>query len=126
MNNSFLNNLGLALLRVIPSGIMLFVHGLPKLQKLLAGNFEFADPIGIGAAPSLFLTVIGEFVAPLLIIIGFKTRFAAIPAAITMFVAAFVIHGADPFAKKELALLYFVFFLIIALVGPGKYSIDKK
>ena len=126
MNNSFLNNLGLALLRIIPSGIMLFVHGLPKLQKLLAGNFEFADPIGIGAAPSLFLTVIGEFVAPLLIIIGFKTRFAAIPAAITMFVAAFVIHGADPFAKKELALLYFVFFLIIALVGPGKYSIDKK
>lgn len=126
MNNSFLNNLCLALLRVIPSGIMLFVHGLPKLQKLLAGNFEFADPIGIGAAPSLFLTVIGEFVAPLLIIIGFKTRFAAIPAAITMFVAAFVIHGADPFAKKELALLYFVFFLIIALVGPGKYSIDKK
>ena len=126
MNNSFLNNLGLALLRVIPSGIMLFVHGLPKLQKLLAGNFEFADPIGIGAAPSLFLTVIGEFVAPLLIIIGFKTRFAAIPAAITMLVAAFVIHGADPFAKKEVALLYFVFFLIIALVGPGKYSIDKK
>ena len=105
---------------------MLIVHGLPKLKKLLAGNFEFADPIGIGAAPSLFLTVIGEFVAPLLIIIGFKTRFAAIPAAITMLVAAFVIHGADPFAKKELALLYFVFFLIIALVGPGKYSIDKK
>ena len=126
MNNSFLNNIGLALLRIIPSAIMLFVHGLPKLQKLLAGNFEFADPIGIGAAPSLFLTVIGEFVAPLLIIIGFKTRFAAIPAAITMLVAAFVIHGADPFAKKELALLYFVFFLIIALVGPGKYSIDKK
>ncbi len=126
MNNSFLNNIGLALLRIIPSAIMLIVHGLPKLQKLLAGNFEFADPIGIGAAPSLFLTVIGEFVAPLLIIIGFKTRFAAIPAAITMFVAAFVIHGADPFAKKELALLYFVFFLIIALVGPGKYSIDKK
>ena len=126
MNNSFLNNIGLALLRIIPSAIMLIVHGLPKLQKLLAGNFEFADPIGIGAAPSLFLTVIGEFVAPLLIIIGFKTRFAAIPAAITMLVAAFVIHGADPFAKKELALLYFVFFLIIALVGPGKYSIDKK
>ena len=126
MNNSFLNNIGLALLRIIPSAIMLIVHGLPKLKKLLAGNFEFADPIGIGAAPSLFLTVIGEFVAPLLIIIGFKTRFAAIPAAITMFVAAFVIHGADPFAKKELALLYFVFFLIIALVGPGKYSIDKK
>ena len=126
MNNSFLNNIGLALLRIIPSAIMLIVHGLPKLKKLLAGNFEFADPIGIGAAPSLFLTVIGEFVAPLLIIIGFKTRFAAIPAAITMLVAAFVIHGADPFAKKELALLYFVFFLIIALVGPGKYSIDKK
>lgn len=126
MKKSFLNDIGLTLLRVVPSTIMLFIHGLPKLQKLLAGDFEFADPIGIGATPSLFLTVIGEFVAPLLIIIGFKTRLAAIPAAITMLVASFVVHGADPFAKKELALLYFLFFAIIALVGPGKFSIDKK
>jgi putative oxidoreductase len=126
MNTSSLKkNIGLALLRILPSAMML-THGVPKFQKLIAGDFEFGDPIGIGAAPSLFLTVLGEFVCPILIIIGFKTKWAAIPAAITMAVAAFIVHGADPFGTKEKALLYLVFFLVIALVGPGKYSIDEK
>ena len=126
MKKSLSADIGLALLRVIPSLIMMLVHGLPKFQKLIAGNFEFANPIGIGQAPSLFLAVIGEFVAPLLIIIGYKTRLAAVPAFITMFVAAFITHGADPFAKKELAILYAIFFAVIFFVGPGRLSIDKK
>ncbi|KPM33526.1 DoxX family protein [Croceitalea dokdonensis DOKDO 023] len=126
MKTKALQQLGLALLRIIPSSFMIFAHGLGKFQKLIAGDFTFADPIGIGPAPSLFLAVVGEVVAPLLIIVGFKTRLAAIPAFITMFVAAFITHGTDPFGKKELALLYAVFFLVIFLVGPGKYSIDKK
>lgn len=125
MNNSPIKDLGLAFFRICIAAMML-THGLPKLQKLMAGDFTFGDPIGIGAAPSLFLAVIGEFFCPLLIIIGFKTRLASIPAAITMLVAAFIAHGADPFGKKEMALLYLVGFITIALVGPGKFSVDKK
>lgn len=126
MNTSTLHNIGLLLLRGIPSLIMIFVHGLPKLQNLLAGNFSFPNPIGIGEAPSLFLAVIGEFVAPILLIFGYKTRIATIPALATMMVAAFVTHGADPFAKKELAVLYAVFFVVVFFTGPGKFSIDRK
>ena len=58
-----------------------------KISKLIGGNFEFGDPIGIGATPSLFLAVIGEFVCPILIIVGFKTRWATVPTIITMLVA---------------------------------------
>lgn len=125
MQKRLFNDLGLLLLRVAPSAMMLS-HGVPKLQKLISGNLEFADPFGIGAAPSLFLAVVGEVLCPILIIFGFKTRWAAVPAAITMGVAAFIAHGNDPFAKKEMALLYLVFFVVIALVGPGTYSIDRK
>ncbi|MBW8198259.1 DoxX family protein [Flagellimonas abyssi] len=125
MKNNTLIHLGLALLRIVPSAFML-THGYPKLMKLINGNTEFADPFGIGQAPSLFLAVIGEFICPLLMIIGFKTRWAAIPAAITMFVAAFIAHGSDPFGRKELPLLYLTIFVIIMLLGPGKYSVDKK
>ncbi|AWX46236.1 hypothetical protein HME9304_03268 [Flagellimonas maritima] len=125
MKNNLLIHLGLALLRIAPSAFML-THGLPKFQKLISGNTEFPDPLGIGKTPSLFLTVIGEFICPILIIVGFKTRWASIPSAITMLVAALVVHGADPFEKKELALLYAIVFIVIFLLGPGKYSIDRK
>ncbi len=125
MKSSFLTNIGLALLRIVPS-LMLMTHGYPKLQKLISGNLEFANPLGIGEGPSLFLTVIGEFVAPILLIFGYKTRFAALPALLTMLVAGFVVHGPDPFGKKELALLYATCFATIILLGPGKYSVDRK
>ena len=125
MTSSLKNNIGLLLLRVFSSVFML-THGVPKFQKLISGNFEFGDPIGIGVAPTLFLAVLAEFVCPILLIIGFKTRWSAILPTITMLVAAFVAHGADPFGKKEKALLYLVIYIAIILMGPGKYSIDRK
>jgi len=125
MKNSLQNNIGLALLRIGASGLML-THGIPKFQKLISGNLEFGDPLGIGSTPSLFLAIIGEFICPILVIIGFKTRWSAMPTVITMAVAAFIVHGADPFAKKEKALMYLILFITIILLGPGKYSIDKK
>ncbi|MGB5666586.1 MAG: DoxX family protein [Maribacter sp.] len=125
MKNKLQTNIGLALLRILPS-VMLLTHGLPKFQKLISGNFEFGDPIGIGATPSLFLAVIGEFICPILVIIGFKTRWVAIPPAITMLVAALIVHADDPFGTKEKALMFLVFFVSIILLGPGKFSIDKK
>ena len=64
--------------------------------------------------------------APALIVAGLATRLSAIPAAFTMAVAAFVVHASDPLAKKEMALVYFAAFLAIALLGPGRWSLDRK
>jgi putative oxidoreductase len=118
-------DLALLVLRLGAGGLML-THGVPKINMLLASPIKFADPIGIGEIPSLILALIGEVVAPLLIIIGFKTKLAAIPAAITMGVAAFVVHANDDLATKEKALLYLICFVAIMLAGAGKYSVDKK
>ena len=125
MANTLKHDIGLALLRIVPSALLL-THGIPKFQKLITGDFEFPDPIGIGATPSLFLAVLGEFLCPILIILGFKTRWAAIMPALVMAVAAFVVHSADPFGVKEKALLFLGFFIAIYMLGPGKYSLDKK
>ncbi|MBC6998413.1 DoxX family protein [Cytophaga sp. FL35] len=124
MNNSLLKDIGLAVLRIGASAFML-THGYGKLQMLINGA-EFGNPLGIGSTPSLFLAMIGEFICPILIIFGFKTRWAAIPVIITMAVAAFIVHGADPFQRKEMALLYLVAFVAIALAGPGKFSVDRR
>lgn len=125
MKNNLQVNIGLAFLRISASAMML-THGYPKFQKLLSGDFEFGDPLGLGATPTLFLAIISEFICPILVMIGFKTRWAALPTAITMAVAAFVAHAQDPFGNKEKALLFLTVFVTIMLLGPGKYSVDKK
>ena len=125
---SFLPDLGLLLLRVVPSAIMM-THGWPKFNRLMDqwGSEEgvrFYDFIGLGPEVSLALTVASELVAPALMVVGWKARWAAVPAAFTMGVAAFVVHGGDPLGDKELALMYFVCFSCVAFLGPGRWSLD--
>lgn len=126
MNTSKLNDIGLLITRVAFSAMFL-THGIPKAQQLFSGGeIQFPSVLGLGATLSLVLAVIGEALCPILIIIGFKTRLAAIPPVITMLVAALVIHGDDPFGKKEFALLYLFGFLAVAFFGAGRYSLDSS
>ena len=112
------------LLRICLAAFMLS-HGAPKLSKLLAGGeIQFGDPLALGPGLSLGLAVFAEFFCSLLIGIGLATRLAAIPLMITMLVAAFVSHGPDPFRQKEMALLYFLFYLALLVIGSRKYSFD--
>lgn len=134
------NSLGLLLLRLGMGGYMA-THGWGKLQMVLAGNFQFADPIGLGPTASLILVMLAEFVCALLVMIGLATRLAALPIVFAMGVAAFVAHAKDPWtmakafelfragetqfpASKEPALLFLVAFLALVLTGAGKYSVD--
>ena len=118
-------HIGLFILRFTFSAMMLF-HGIPKLLNLIQGTLMQGDPIGIGVLATTILVVIAEAICPLLVIIGYKTRFASIPVIITMDVAAFIVHGADPIGLKEKALLFMFAFLAIVLLGPGKHSVDRK
>tara|TARA_B100001142_G_scaffold54231_1_gene52530 strand:- start:20675 stop:21046 length:372 start_codon:yes stop_codon:yes gene_type:complete len=121
-----MNNIALLILRVVFAGSMLYGHGLGKLNRLLEGNLSFSNPLGIGEIPTLILAVFSEFLAPIFIIIGYKTKFFSFFPAATMFVAAFIVHLGDPFGKIEKALLFLTVFVILMMTGPGKYSIDRK
>jgi putative oxidoreductase len=114
----------LLLLRVTVACLML-VHGWPKFLSLVNGNMQFADPIGVGPKVSLFLTVFAEVFCSIAIFIGLVTRLAAIPLIINMMVVAFIVHGKDLISKKELALLYLLIYITIALFGAGRFSLDN-
>lgn len=120
-----MKDIGLLILR-IGLGANMLPHGISKLSKILSGKFDFADPIGIGETPSLLLATFSELICSLLIIVGFKTKLASIPLAITMLVAAFITHFEDPWSKKELPVIYLFGFISIAFLGAGKYSADGK
>lgn len=119
-----LSSLGLLILRLGVGGFMLWFHGMPKLLNFSEKAATFPDPLGVGNSLSLGLAVFAEFFCSILLIWGILTRLAAIPLFATMITAAFIIHGEDPWNKKEFALLYAIPFLTLVFTGGGMFSID--
>lgn len=124
---SYSKNIDLSLLILrIAGGALMLTHGVGKMEALFGSEpIQFPDPIGLGATTSLTLAVFAEVLCALFLIIGFATRFSALPLLITMFVAVFIIHSADPFAKQELPLIYGSIYLVLLIAGAGKFSIDN-
>ncbi len=105
-------------------GVAFMSHGWQKLMQFDDLAQSFPDPLGIGSQASLILALFAELACPVGFIFGLLYRLALIPMITTMAVAFFAIHGADPFAVRELAFLYLVVFILLWITGPGRYSID--
>jgi putative oxidoreductase len=106
-------------------GFAMLSHGFPKLQMLLeGGNVEFFNFLGLGPKISLGLTVFAEFACSILLILGLFSRVALGFLIFTMIIAAFVVHGADPFEKREMSLIYLSIYLLLMIFGAGKISVD--
>ena len=121
-------------------------HGWGKVAGLASGQSRF--PQGLAELgfplPVLFswAAALAEFAGGLAVALGLFTRWSAGLAAVTMFVAAFIRHratghlfswlGIAPVAEDtlkawgnpELALAYLIILVAVALLGPGRYSID--
>src|SRR5688500_226551 len=93
---------GLVILRVGSGGFMLVMHGWGKLVSFGARSATFSDPLGVGSTLSLALAVFAEVFCAIAVMLGLATRGAAAMLVITMWVAAFLHHAADPWSKKEL------------------------
>lgn len=119
-------DIGLLLLRASAGLIMAFGHGWGKLVGFSEKASKFPDPLGIGTELSLIATISTEVFAALLVVIGLGTRYASAALVFTMAVAAFIVHGGDPFGDKEMAILYMAMFLVLAITGGGKFSADHK
>ena len=124
------NDLGLLLIRVTIACLMLF-HGVAKLKGI--------DPIkGMLAGQGLpeFLAYgvyITEIFAPILIIIGFRTRLASLVFFLGMLVILFLAHSQNIFVltkngapKIELILMYSIISLALFFTGAGKYAVSTK
>ena len=121
-----MQSMGVLLMRLTFGGLMLSMHGWQKILNFSDRADSFPDPLGIGNSASMGLAVMAEFICSALVAVGFMTRIMVFPLIITMAVAFFIIHGDDPFQKKELAAVYGIAFIAIALIGPGKFSIDRQ
>lgn len=105
--------------------LLMLTHGVPKMVTLFsAAPVQFMPVMGMSAEFSLTLAVFAEVFCSILLLVGFASRLAVIPLMMTMLVAVFLVHSADPFAKQEPALHYLLVYIVLLLAGSGKYSID--
>ncbi|RZJ50711.1 MAG: DoxX family protein, partial [Flavobacterium sp.] len=80
-------DLGLLVLRISIGGLMLF-HGVSKILHGISFLTENMGAVG-------YAVYIGEVLAPLAILLGWRTKIAAVIFAINCIVAIAVAHGQD-------------------------------
>lgn len=104
-------------------GVLFFVHGLDKMMNFNYLVDNYPSVLGFGSYMTLMVSIFCEFCCSLFLITGLLVRIMTIPMIISMGVAFFDIHDAM-MPEGELALIYFIIFIFLFLVGPGKFSID--
>lgn len=123
-------NVGLFILRITLGVFMLF-HGIAKLITGVGGIAGMIEDYG----PSFlsYGVYIGEILAPVLMIVGYRTRLAGLIYVGTMFVAILLAHSGDigGLTKSggwaiELPALYLFGGLALFFTGGGNISLSSK
>lgn len=116
-------DLGIFLLRLTFGGMFVY-HGIQKIQAYEQYASQFPNYLGAGSEFTYLVVIFAELGCGLLTALGFFTRLTVIPIFITMVVAFFVAHAADPFNTKLLPFVYMFLAIVIFVRGGGRYSID--
>jgi len=124
-------NSALLLLRV-SFGVMMLLYG---FFKLFNGVDEIGKMLTEKGLPYFICygVIVGELVAPLMMIIGFRTKIAAILLAFTMIVAILLAHSNDIFSLNshggwaiDHQGLFLFGSIVLVLTGAGKYAVSTK
>ena len=107
----------------IGAGLLFMQHGMQKLFGLLGGE-------AVQLVSQMGLAGVLEFFGGLMIVIGLFTRPVAIILTLEMIIAYFIAHqpqGGFPIQNGgELALLYALVFALLATLGAGPASVDRR
>jgi putative oxidoreductase len=129
--NPSLDDAGKLLLRVT-LGVLVLLHGIAKIFGGPAFVIGLLEKLGLPGELG-YAVFIGEGIAPLLMIFGAFTRIAALLVAANMVVAVLLVHMDKLLVLDktggwvlELEGMFFLTALAVALLGPGRYSIDGR
>lgn len=128
---NFQQNTGLLILRLSIGGLMLF-HGIHKLIHGVDGLVSMFSNMGLPGFVA-YGAYLGELIAPIFIILGYRAKLASLFVAATMLVAAMTAH-ADDILKigshgewaLELIGLYLFGAFSIFFLGAGKFAVSSS
>ncbi|GAA0892833.1 DoxX family protein [Fulvivirga kasyanovii] len=118
-------DLGLLILR-LSLGLLMLLHGIAKLVH----GIEFIKSV---AGVFAYGVYIGEILAPIAIVLGFRTRIASAVYVLNCLVAIVLVHSSEIFKlnefggwANELLGLYLFGALTLFFTGAGKYALSKN
>src|SRR5262249_47388388 len=106
-------NLMTFVLRVVFGGLIILLHGLPKLNHFSQQSSVFFDPFHIGHKASLCLVIFSEVGCGVLVLLGLLTRLAALVLVIELAIAVLLFHKGQPLANHDAAIVYLAGFFAI-------------
>jgi putative oxidoreductase len=131
LKSASVDDWGRLLLRLTIGGLMLF-HGVAKLT----GGMQSVTAMVEGAGLPGFIAwgvLVGELVAPIMLILGFYARAAGVVLAFNMLVAILLAHAGDVLKLGEygewaieLQMLYLLGGLSITMLGAGAISVAGR
>ena len=131
MNQAAMQDLGKLVLR-IALGALILLHGIAKLKNGL-GPIE--GMVAAHGLPSFFAygVLVGEVLAPLMLLFGAYARIGALIVAVNMLFAFALAHMGQLGQLNdqggwalELQGMFLSAAIAIALVGPGRYAINQR
>ena len=122
------DDLGKLILR-LALGILILLHGIAKLNSGVGGIAGMLSNHGLPGALA-YLVLIGEVLAPVLIIIGLFSRLGAIIVAVNMLVAIVLVHMGQLTSMTqtggwalELQGMFLFSAIALAFMGAGRFSV---
>ncbi len=123
------HNIGLLLLRST-IGILILFHGIANMTS----GYSFIRSLLEGSQiPSVLAygVFIGEIIAPILIVIGYRTKLTSLIIAFNFLIAILLAHSSDIFTLNqyggwgiELQALYLLGAMTLFFTGAGRYAIS--
>ena len=131
MNASTQQDLGKLVLRIV-LGVLILLHGISKLRHGLGAIEGMVTAHGLPAFVA-YGVLVGEVLAPLLLLLGWFSRVGAALVAVNMLFAFGLAHMGQLAQLNEqggwaleLQGMYLAAALALALLGPGRYAINQR
>ncbi|MDX1610170.1 MAG: DoxX family protein [Halofilum sp. (in: g-proteobacteria)] len=122
---------GKLILRVV-LGLLVLLHGLAKVIGGVDGIVGLVQSYGLPGFVA-YGVYLGEVVGPLLLIIGWYARIGAVLIVINMIFALLLVHTGEFFMlndnggyQLELQMMFLFSAIACALMGPGRFCINRK
>jgi putative oxidoreductase len=118
-------NLAMFFFRVLVSLEMIVAHGFKKIGIGVAEAEHIPNPLHLPEIVNSAFAISANLFFPFLVLIGFCTRLATLPTLAVTLTGYFILHWNAALLEKDTPYIYSVVFLLILVVGPGKYSVDN-